>query len=147
MLYISFFVQNISYIIFQTLNSHVADNMVHRAGEGRGPWATTISPSVPHISFFLFRQPWTTTLYPSVPPHLTLPGKTTFFNGIFSAFKVWFLKIQPRQTQKSTTQTIFSILLKIDILCVEFLNCFTMKFLTNSMREGLWIIKILKNVL
>ena len=78
------------------------------AGEGRRPWATTISPSVPHISFFLFRQPWATTISPSVPPHLTLPGKTTFL-----------------------TQTIFSILLKINILCVEFLNCLTMKFLTN----------------
>ena len=47
------------------------------AGEGRRPWATTISPSVPHISFFLFRQPWATTISSSVPPHLTLPGKTT----------------------------------------------------------------------
>ena len=40
------------------------------AGEGRRPWATTISPSV--------------------PPHLTLPVKTTFLNGIFRAFKAWF---------------------------------------------------------
>ena len=47
------------------------------AGEGRRPWATTISPSVPHISFFLFRQPWATTISSSVPPHLTLLGKTT----------------------------------------------------------------------
>jgi len=30
---------------------------LQRAGEGRRPWATTISPSVPHSSFFLFRQP------------------------------------------------------------------------------------------
>ena len=45
-------------------------------------WATTISPSVPHISFFLFRQPWATTISPCIPPHLTLPGKTTFLNGI-----------------------------------------------------------------
>ena len=58
-------------------------------GEGRRPLATTISPSVPHISFSLFRQPWATTISPSVPPHLTLPGKTTFLNGIFRAWKVW----------------------------------------------------------
>ena len=40
-------------------------------------------------------------------------------------------KKSSRVTQKSTTQTIFSILLKINISCVEFLNCFAMKFLTN----------------
>ena len=65
-----------------------------RAREGRRPWATTISPSVPHISFFVFWQPWATTISPSVSPHLTLPGKTTFLNGILRAFKVWFSKIQ-----------------------------------------------------
>ena len=30
------------------------------------------------------------TISPSVRPHLTLPGKTTFLNGIFRAFKVCF---------------------------------------------------------
>ena len=93
-----------------------------RAGEGRRAWATAISSSGPHISFFLFRQPWATTISHSVPPHLTLPGKTTFLNGIFRAFKVWFSKIQPRHAKKHTL-TIFSILHKINILCVEFLNC------------------------
>ena len=72
-------------------NSYIP-GVILRAGEGRRPWATTISPSGPHISFFLFRQPWATTISPSGPPHLTLPGKTTFLNGIFRAFKVWFLK-------------------------------------------------------
>ena len=79
-----------------------------RAGEGRRRWATTISPSVPHISFFLFRQPWATTISPSVPPHLTLPGKTTFLNGIFRAFKVWFLKIQPRRAKKHNSNHFFN---------------------------------------
>ena len=60
-----------------------------RVGESRWPWSPTFSPSLPNISFFLFRQPWATTISPSVPPHLTLPGKTTFLNGIFRAFKVW----------------------------------------------------------
>ena len=46
---------------------------------------------------------------------------------MFRAFKGE--KIQPRH-EKSTSNH-FSILLKINILCVEFLNCFTMKFLTN----------------
>ena len=69
-----------------------------RAGEGRRPWATTISPYVPHVSFFVFRQLWATTIPPSVPPHLTIPGKSTFLNGIFRAFKVWFSKIQRRAT-------------------------------------------------
>ena len=36
-----------------------------------------------------------------------------------------------RVTEKSTTQTIFSILHKINILCVELLNCYTLKFLAN----------------
>ena len=31
-------------------------------GEGRRPWATTISPSVPHISFYVFRQTWVPTI-------------------------------------------------------------------------------------
>ena len=34
------------------------------------------------------------------------------------------LKKSSRVTQKSSTQTIFSILLKINILCVEFLKLF-----------------------
>ena len=77
-------------------------------GEGRRPWATTNSPSVPHISFFLFRQPWATTISPSVPPHLTLPGKTTFLNDIFRAFKVWFIKIQPRHSKKHNSNHFFN---------------------------------------
>ena len=48
------------------------------------------------LAFFIFQQPWATAVSPSVPPHLTLPGKTTFLNGIFRAFEGWFLKIQPR---------------------------------------------------
>ena len=83
---------------------------LNRAGEGRRPWATTISPSV--------------------PPHLTLPGKTTFSMVYLGPVKCDFKK-SSRVTQKSTTQTIFSTPLKINILCVEFLNCFTMKSLTN----------------
>ena len=51
---------------------------IKRAGKGRRPWASTISSSGPHISFFLFRQPWATTISYSVPPHLTLPGKNIF---------------------------------------------------------------------
>ena len=42
-----------------------------------------------------------------------------------------FKKIQPRHAKISRTQIICSILLKINILCVEFLNCFTIKYLTN----------------
>ena len=46
---------------------------VHRVGEGRRPWATTISPSGPHTSFLLFRQPWATTFFASrTTAHLTL---------------------------------------------------------------------------
>ena len=52
---------------------------------------------------------------------------TTFLNGMFRTFKVWILKIQPHHAKKHNSNH-FSILLKIDILCVEFLNCFTMKF-------------------
>ena len=102
---------------------------LQRAGEGRRPWATTISPSVPHISFFLFRQPWVTTISPSVPP-FDYSWQNYFFKWYIWPLKCDFKK-SSRVTQKSTTQTIFSILLKIDILCVEFLNCFTIKFLTN----------------
>ena len=103
---------------------------VWRAGEGRRPWATTISPSVPHISFFLFRQPWATTISSFVPPHLTHPGKTAFQMVYLGPLKCDFKK-SSRVTQKSTTKTIFSILLKINILCVEFFNWFTKKFLRN----------------
>ena len=108
----------IHYHVFKymyTPNTHIPYTLpclpifVHRAGKGRRPWATTISPSVPHISFFLFRQPWTTTISPSVPPHLTLPGKTTFLNGSFRAFKVWF--------KKSTNQTFFQFYFRL-IFCV-----------------------------
>ena len=67
-----------------------------RGKAGGQSWATTISPSMQHISLFVFRQPWATTISLSLPPHLTLPGKTTFLNGIIRAFKVWFSKIQPR---------------------------------------------------
>ena len=119
------------------------------AGEGRRPWATTFSPSLPNIRFFLFPQPRATTISPSVPPHLTLPGKTTFLNGIVMPLKFDFKK-SSRVTQKSTTQTIFSFLLKINILCFEFLNCSKMKFLTNlteycilKYHKSLMIIKIL----
>ena len=67
------------------------------AGEGRRPWATTISPSVPHICFFLFRQPRATTISSNMPPRWTIQGKTTLLNCIlFRACKVWFSKIQPR---------------------------------------------------
>ena len=79
-----------------------------RAGEGRRPWATIISPSVPHISFFVYRQPWATTITPSVPVHLIFPGKTTFLNGIYRAFKVWFLKIQPRHAKKHNSNHFFN---------------------------------------
>jgi len=57
--------------------------------------------SVPHVGFFLFRQPWATTISPSGPPHLTLPGKTTFLNGIFKAFKLfYFLKSLKEQRRR-----------------------------------------------
>ena len=79
-----------------------------RAGEGRRPWATTISLSVSHINFFVFRQPWATTISPSVPPHMTLPDKTTFLNGILRAFKVWFSKIQPRHAKKHNSNHFFN---------------------------------------
>ena len=61
---------------------------VSGAGEGRRPWATTISSSV--------------------PPHLTLPGKTTFLNDIFRAFKVLFSKIQPRHVKKHNSNHLFN---------------------------------------
>ena len=52
---------------------------------------------------------------------------------LFWMVYLWPLKCDfkksSRVTQSSTTQTFFSI--KVNILCVEFLNCFTMKFLTN----------------
>ena len=80
--------KNVCTILHFHLNYHV-----QRAGEGRRPWATTISTSGPQISFFLFRQPWATTISPSVPPFLTLPGKNTFLNAILRAFKVWSSKI------------------------------------------------------
>ena len=42
---------------------YLNDNMliVGRAGEGRQTWATTISPSVPHISFWLSIASWNIT--------------------------------------------------------------------------------------
>ena len=101
-----------------------------RAGKAGGH-EPPLFPLPYHIlAFFLFRQPWATTSSPSVPPHLNLPGKITFLNGIFRAFKVWFKKIQPRHAKKYNSNH-FSILLKINILCIEFLNCFTMTFLRN----------------
>ena len=101
------------------------------SGEGRRPWATTISPSVPQISFFLFWQPWATTISPSVPAHLTLPAKTTFLNGTFRAFKVWFKKKPAASLKKAQLKPFFQLYLWLISCCVEFLNCFTMKFLTN----------------
>ena len=63
---------------------------------------------------------------------------TTFDSSGQNYFFKWYLeplkcdlKKSSRVTQKSTTQTIFSTLLMINIMCVDFLNCFTMKFLTN----------------
>ena len=63
---------------------------------------------MPHISFFVYRQPWATTITPSVPSHLIFPGKTTFLNGIYNAFKVWFLKIQPRHAKKHNSNHFFN---------------------------------------
>ena len=53
-----------------------------------------------------------------------------FSSGSNEPLKCDFKK-SSRVTLKSTTQTIASILLKINILCVEFFNCFTKKVLTN----------------
>jgi hypothetical protein len=79
-----------------------------RQAAGRRPWTTTISSSVPHISFLVFRQPWATTISSSGPPQLTLPGKTTFLNGILRAFKCYFSKIQPRHAKKHNSNHFFN---------------------------------------
>ena len=101
------------------------------AGEGRRPWATTISLYAPHISFFVFWQPWATTIYPSVPPYLIL--RTNYF------FK-WYIKVllnvifeNPAASCKKAQlmNHFFNSTYLINILCVEFFNCFTMKFLAN----------------
>ena len=87
--------------------------------------------------------------FPFVPPHLTLPGKTTFLIMVYFWPSQCDFKKFSRVTQKIKTQTIFSILLKINILCVEFLNCFAMKFLTNltelhlEISQSLMIIQLL----
>ena len=49
-----------------------------------------------------------------------LPGKTTFLNGIFMAFKVWFLKIQPRHSKKHNSNHFFQFYLWL-IFCVSVL--------------------------
>ena len=87
--------------------------------------------------------------FPFVPPHLTLPGKTSFLIMVYFWPSQCDFKKFSRVTQKIKTQTIFSILLKINILCVEFLNCFAMKFLTNltelhlEISQSLMIIQLL----
>ena len=83
-----------SLYIFSFKLSHEVVTGSGTSGEGRRPWAITISTSMPHISFF-FSGSRATTISPSRPPHLTLPGKTTLLNGIFRAFKVWLSIIQP----------------------------------------------------
>ena len=50
-----FFAWFLPYVNHRGLMASLA---IRRSGEGRWPWATTISPSVPHISFLLFRQTW-----------------------------------------------------------------------------------------
>ena len=62
--------------------------------------------------------------------HHYFPFRTTTFDSFRqNYFFKWSVKCgfqkSSRVTQKSTTQTIFSILHKINILCVEFSNCFT----------------------
>jgi len=70
------------------INNDIKYMFTLKAGEGRRPWATTISPSV--------------------PPHLTFPGKTNFSNVIFSAFKVWLKKIQPRHAKNHNSNQFFN---------------------------------------
>ena len=70
--------------------------------------------------------------------HHYFPFRTTTFDSSGQNYFLVYLgpltcdfKKSSRVTQKGTTQTIFLILLKIYILLVEFLNCYTMNFLTN----------------
>ena len=94
----------------------IYNDPVWRAGEGRRPWAP-LFPLPGHIlAFFPFRQPWATTISPSEPPHLTLPGKTAFLNGILRAFKVRFSKIQPRHAINICLNHYISVLIwnKVD---------------------------------
>ena len=47
----------VNIIIFDQIKvSRISLWIVCWAGKGRRPWAATISPSMPHISFFLFRS-------------------------------------------------------------------------------------------
>ena len=84
-----------------------------------------------HILAFLSSGSHEPPLFPLPYHHIWLfRAKLLFWMVYLGPLKCDFWK-SSRVTQKSTTQTIFSILLKIDILWVEFLNCFTRKFLTN----------------
>ena len=136
------FFKEVSYFMFLSISDiHLyLLKPLKRAGEGKRPWATTISPSVPHISFFLLWQPWATFISPSVPPHLTLPGKTTFLNGIFRAFKVWFLKIQPRHAKKHNSNHFFNSTLDWYFATTSSPNLPDQPcgFIPNSVDSGTW---------
>ena len=62
--------------------------------------------------------------FPFVPPHLTLPGKTTFLIMVYFWPSQCDFKKFSRVTQKIKTQTIFSILLKINIFVCWILKLF-----------------------
>ena len=83
-----------------------------------------------HILAFFSSGSHEPPLFPLLYHHIGLFRAKYFLNGIFRAFKVWFYKIQPRHSKKHNSNH-FSTLLKITVLFVEFLNCFTKKFLKN----------------
>ena len=91
-------------------------NMLVRWGGKAGGHEPPLFPLLCHtLAFFLFWQTWATNISHSVPPYLVLLGRATFLNGTFWTFKCDFKK-SSRVTQRSTTQTVFWILHKINIL-------------------------------
>ena len=100
-----------------------------RAGEGGQE--PPLFPLPCYILAFFSSGSHEPPLFPLPYHHIWLFRAKLLFEMVYlGPLKCDFWK-SSRVTQKSTTQTIFSILLKIDILWVEFLNCFTRKFLTN----------------
>ena len=79
----------------------------------------------------IFNGPMTSGWRQAAMSHHYFPFRTTTFDSSGQNYFFKWLYLGPlkcdfkkssRVTQNSTTQTIFSILLKINILCVEFLN-------------------------
>ena len=112
-----------------------------RVGNGRRPYATTFSPSMPHILFFsCFPAAWATFVRSSLQQHLSLPAVITFLNDKFRVL-LQFLKIRPHYAKDDNLKN-FRSLFKINELCVQFVNCFTfIKKILHNFTHALWALR------